>query len=205
MKIVAIKTAPLAFRAGHWLLAVSVAGLLLTGIVIYTAAPFWGDIVPNPLPASVGLTEALRWHLMLPWFLLLGLILVTLKRLTGKPTLPALVPVSPVGLWGELKAMLRFQLHHQDGRYLEIQKVVYLGVFSGLAFMFLTGFCLWKPVQLQHLTHLLGGYENCRRLHFLGLAAFAFFLAVHVVMALATPRILAGMICGWKPQPGDRK
>ena len=58
------------------------------------------------------------------------------------------------------------------------------------------GLAMWKPVQLQELAALLGGYEGARLVHFFAMAAIVLFLVVHVVMALLVPRSLRAMIRG---------
>jgi thiosulfate reductase cytochrome b subunit len=60
----------------------------------------------------------------------------------------------------------------------------------------LSGLSIWKPVQLQELTALFGGYEAARYVHFLAMVAIVGFLVVHVVLALIVPRSLRAMITG---------
>jgi thiosulfate reductase cytochrome b subunit len=59
-----------------------------------------------------------------------------------------------------------------------------------------SGLALWKPVQLQKLALLLGGYEGARLVHFFAMATIVLFLGIHVVMALIVPRSLRAMILG---------
>ena len=75
-------------------------------------------------------------------------------------------------------------------RYRRLMQQLYLGciVLSGLA--------IWKPVQLQELTALFGGYEAARYVHFFAMAAIVGFLLVHIIMALLVPRSLRAMITG---------
>ena len=60
----------------------------------------------------------------------------------------------------------------------------------------LSGLALWKPVQLQELTALFGGYEATRYVHFFAMAAIVGFLVIHVVLALVVPKSLRAMITG---------
>ena len=199
MKINLTKVASGLFRAGHWLIAASVLGLLVTGAEIYNAAPFWGFELPKLVPEKMGLTEALRWHLFLPWLLAFGLAIVLFERAVRRTALPGLTPVSIKGITREIKNLFKGALVHPLEDYLFLQRLIYLCVFAALGMMFLTGLCLWKPVQLQVIGDALGGYEVCRRMHFFGFAFLAGFLLVHVVMALLTPLTLSGMVLGFKP------
>jgi len=61
-------------------------------------------------------------------------------------------------------------------------------VFSGLA--------IWKPVQLQWLASLMGGYEGARLVHFFAMATVVFIVAVHIVMVILVPRTFPSMITG---------
>jgi thiosulfate reductase cytochrome b subunit len=60
----------------------------------------------------------------------------------------------------------------------------------------LSGFAIWKPVQLRELTLLFGGYDAARYVHFFAMAVIVLFLIVHVIMALLVPKALRAMIRG---------
>ena len=60
----------------------------------------------------------------------------------------------------------------------------------------LSGLSIWKPVQLQWLTALFGGYDVARYVHFICLSAIVAFLTVHVALALLVPKSLRAMIIG---------
>jgi len=62
----------------------------------------------------------------------------------------------------------------------------------------LSGLSIWKPVQLQYLTALFGGYDVARYVHFICMAAICAFLVVHVALALLVPKSLRAMIIGRK-------
>src|SRR6266545_1270597 len=60
----------------------------------------------------------------------------------------------------------------------------------------LSGLAIWKPVQLQELTALFGGYDAARYVHFFAMAAIVGFLVVHIVMSFLVPKSLRAMIIG---------
>jgi thiosulfate reductase cytochrome b subunit len=60
----------------------------------------------------------------------------------------------------------------------------------------LSGLSIWKPVQLQELTALFGGYDFARYVHFFAMAAIVGFLLVHVALALIVPKNLRAMVIG---------
>jgi thiosulfate reductase cytochrome b subunit len=60
----------------------------------------------------------------------------------------------------------------------------------------LSGLAIWKPIQLQELTALFGGYDAARYVHFFAMVAIVGFLVVHIALALIVPKSLRAMIIG---------
>ena len=52
-----------------------------------------------------------------------------------------------------------------------MQRLLYLGVILAGVVIVLSGLAIWKPVQLQELTALFGGYDAARYVHFFAMAA----------------------------------
>jgi len=67
--------------------------------------------------------------------------------------------------------------------------------------LFFSGLALWKPVQLQTLDALFGGYEQARHTHFLGMIILAAFLIVHVSVAFAVKGTITSMFTGRLTEP----
>ena len=72
-----------------------------------------------------------------------------------------------------------------------MQKLLYAGIIVVGVLIVLSGLAIWKPVQLQYLTALFGGYDVARYVHFIAMASIVVFLVVHVVIALLVPKSLA--------------
>src|SRR5204862_956 len=81
-----------------------------------------------------------------------------------------LLPIRPADLLQDFLNALRFKLPHDIGVYNAVQKLLYVGVLALIALTILSGFAIWKPVQFQELTWLLGGFQSARVIHFLGMA-----------------------------------
>ena len=97
----------------------------------------------------------------------------------------------------DVKAALTGRLAHDDlAVYNAIQKLLYVGVILAGVVIVLSGLAIWKPVQLQTLTALFGGYDAARYVHFFAMAAIAGFVVIHVVMAFVVPKSLRAMITG---------
>jgi thiosulfate reductase cytochrome b subunit len=107
------------------------------------------------------------------------------------------VPIRPSEVLADAKAALTGKLAHDDlAVYNAVQKLLYLGVILAGVVIVLSGIAIWKPVQLQELTAVFGGYDAARYVHFFAMATIVGFLIVHVVMALLVPKSLRAMITG---------
>jgi thiosulfate reductase cytochrome b subunit len=131
------------------------------------------------------------------WLLVVnGLIYVTLGFVTGRFR-RKLWPIRPSEVIADTKAALTFKLSHDDlSIYNALQRLLYAGVIVAGIVIVLSGLAMWKPVQLQELTAMFGGYEASRYVHFFAMAAIVGFLVIHVVLAIVVPRSLRAMIVG---------
>lgn len=91
---------------------------------------------------------------------------------------------------------VRGRLVHEVGVYNAVQRVAYIGVLAAIVLTVLSGVAIWKPVQFQEITALLGGYDKARIVHFAGMAAIVAFLIVHLTLVLIVPGTLIPMITG---------
>jgi thiosulfate reductase cytochrome b subunit len=125
-----------------------------------------------------------------------GLVYVAFGVVTGRFR-RKLVPIRPGEVLADAKAALTGKLTHEDlSVYNAVQKLLYLGVILASIVVVLSGLAIWKPVQLQELTAVFGGYDAARYAHFFAMVAIVGFVVVHVVMALLVPKSLRAMITG---------
>jgi thiosulfate reductase cytochrome b subunit len=97
----------------------------------------------------------------------------------------------------DVKSALTFKLAHDDlSKYNYVQKMLYAGIIAVGVVIVLSGLSIWKPVQLQWLTALFGGYDTARYVHFVCMSLIVAFLIVHVVLAVLVPKSLRAMIIG---------
>jgi thiosulfate reductase cytochrome b subunit len=184
-------------RITHWINAIAVAVMIGSGWEIYNASPLFPFVFPRAITLGGWLAGALLWHFAAMWILVVnGLFYLALGVATGRFR-RKLVPIRPGEVWADAKAALRGKLSHADlSIYNAVQKLLYLGVILAGIVIVLSGVSIWKPVQLQELTALFGGYDAARYVHFCAMAAIVGFLVVHVIMALLVPRSLRAMITG---------
>jgi thiosulfate reductase cytochrome b subunit len=185
-------------RIVHWINAVAIVLMIMSGWQVYDASPLFKSF---SFPASVTLGGwlggGLLWHFAAMWLLMVnGLTYLTLGFVTGRFR-KKLLPITPSGVLADTKAALTGKLSHDDlSKYNYVQKLLYAGIIVVGMVIVLSGLSMWKPVQLQYLTALFGGYDVARYVHFFCMAAICAFLVVHVALALLVPRSLRAMIIG---------
>jgi thiosulfate reductase cytochrome b subunit len=125
-----------------------------------------------------------------------GLIYLTLGFATGRFR-RKLLPITAGGVVDDAKAALTGRLSHADlSTYNQVQKLLYAGIILVGIVIVLSGLSIWKPVQLQWLTAIFGGYDAARYVHFAAMASIVGFLIVHVTLAVLVPKSLRAMIIG---------
>jgi thiosulfate reductase cytochrome b subunit len=201
-------------RLAHWLNASFLVGMIGSGLQIYAAFPHFGPRgapypVPNPwdgesLPewARLGgwLAGGLNWHFALAWpFVITGLVYLGFLAFTGewRSLLFRLHDVRPA-IDMQLYYLRLRREHPPQGKHNALQKAAYTGIVVLGAISVLSGFAIYKPVQLSWLTALFGGYELARYWHFVTVWVFVGFTLLHVVLVLLVdPASLRAMVTGW--------
>ena len=212
---VAVRRHGVLVRLTHWLNAVFLAGMIGSGLQIYTAFAHIGskgDVlnVPNPfdvsrlqIPQSVRLggwlAGGLRWHFTLAWpFVLTGLAYLLFLVMSGEWRALLFCPRDVKGAVQMMRYYLRLRPDHPpQGKHNPLQKGAYTFILLLGVISVLTGLAIAKPVQLAFLTTIFGGYELARYWHFVAVWTFTAFLVVHVVMVfVADPASMRAIITG---------
>jgi thiosulfate reductase cytochrome b subunit len=184
-------------RAVHWINALAMILMIMSGWQIYNASPLFGFKFANSITLGGWLAGALLWHFAAMWLLMVnGLVYVALGLATGRFR-KKLLPITPAGVIADARSALTGKLSHADlTTYNYVQKLLYAGIILVGVLIVLSGLSIWKPVQLQWLTALFGGYDVARYVHFFCMAAIVAFLVVHVALAILVPKSLRAMIIG---------
>jgi thiosulfate reductase cytochrome b subunit len=185
-------------RIVHWINAAAIIIMIGSGWEIYNADPYFGFTFPKSITLGGWLAGALLWHFAAMWLLLVNGLAYILFGLATGHLRRRLLPIRLRDAFRDVAAALTGKLRHDDAfSYNAAQKALYCAVLLAGVLIVVTGFAIWKPVQLQWLTAVFGGYENARLVHFLCMVAIALFFLIHVVMALLVPRSLRAMIRGY--------
>lgn len=201
-------------RAAHWLHAVILVGMIASGLQIYGAFSHFGIRggsfpLPNPLDgkpiphwARLGgwLAGGLNWHFALAWpFAITGLIYLCFLAASGEWRSLLFRPrdVGPA-VRMQLYYFRLLKNHPAQGKHNALQKGAYSLIVALGALSALTGFAIYKPVQLAWLTSFFGGYELARYWHFLAVWLFVGFTLLHIALVFVVdPASLRGIVTGW--------
>jgi len=195
----------LSVRVFHWINAVAIIIMIMSGWRIYNASPLFSFRFPNEITLGGWLAGGLQWHFAAMWLLTINLLVYLAIGLFSRHFRRSFFPVSPKSIMQDIGRALRGRLPHETGRYNAVQKASYIGVLLAIILTILSGLCIWKPVQLQELTWLMGGYEGARLVHFFGMAAICAFIVMHLALVAIVPSTLLPMIIGWARKPAVEK
>lgn len=215
----------LSTRVWHWINAIAVIVLLMSGLMISNAHPrlYWGEHGANfdhawlelprfpgwaTIPSYYSLAGARRWHLAFAWVFAIGLVLYIaislLNRHAQRDLAPTRSELAPRAIWRDIVAHAR--LHFPTGedalRYNVLQKLSYAGVlFLVLPLLVLTGLAMSPAMGAAWpwLVDMFGGRQSARSVHFICAAAMALFIAVHLLMVILSGPVgqIRSMITGW--------
>lgn len=188
---------PAWLRIMHWLNALAVVLLIMSGWQIYNATGFFGFNIPKAITLGGWLGGAIQWHFAAMWLLFFNGIAYMVLNILTKRLFQRFFPLSPKAFFADIVAALKGKLAHDNPQdYNMVQRVAYLFVMVDVTVLILSGLVLWKSVQFPILRELMGGYEVARRVHFFAMALMVGFIGVHLVMVALVPRTLVHMIRG---------
>jgi len=218
---------PLPVRLTHWVNALCLLVLLMSGLQILNAHPalYWGDISTfgRPLlwfgsgqglafagwmtiPGWQDLAGGRRWHFFFAWvFVVNGGLYVLYALLSGRihrVLAPDRAQLRNIGRSVTDHLRLRFPHGEEARRYNVLQKLSYLGVlFVLLPLMVLTGLTMSPAIDARwhFITAFFGGRQSARTLHFLTAMTLVAFFVIHILAILASGPLneMRSIITGW--------
>jgi thiosulfate reductase cytochrome b subunit len=209
------KPQPWLIRLTHWINVPVIAIMAMSGLQILVAYPFFGPQgeryswmplqglqTPSWLRAGGWLAGARHLHFAFAWLLIANAIAYVVyliasneyrRRMFWPPR--DLVPAAKQAL----AYITRRARPPSTELYNGLQRAGYTGALVLGVVLVLSGLAMWKPVQLDWLAWLFGGYDGARVIHFISLIALGAFVVGHVVMVALHPRTVPTMITGGKP------
>jgi len=190
---------PTVVRLCHWASALAIVILIMSGLQIFAAFPSFGEKIPQrdlfipPASITLGgfLAGGLQWHLTFAWlFVAAGVAYVVYQAISGNYTQVLFARRDIPGVWPMVRHYFLFgPKPPQHTTYNSLQKLAYTSALAFGAMLMVTGFALYKPVQLSPLVTVLGGFRFVRIWHFAAMCGLLAFIPGHIVMVA---------IHGWK-------
>ncbi len=217
-----MKRHALSTRLWHWLNALSLAVLFMSGLNISNAHRnlYWGQwgfepdtawlhVVRFPgwatIPGYYSLAVARDWHVLFAWVFAVSLLLFMISALVNghfrRDVATRWAEWRPAAIWADVRAHLRFDFDHGGAKFNFLQKAAYGAViFIALPLMIFSGMAISPGMDAAwpFLLDLFGGRQSARSIHFLmawGLFAF-FLLHIGLVLLNKPGKNVAEMITG---------
>jgi thiosulfate reductase cytochrome b subunit len=224
---VAVYRHPLPIRVTHWLNALCLLVLLLSGLQILNAHPalYWGNTstFSNPLvafgsgqgpafpswatlPSWQDLAGGRRWHFFFAWLFVLNGLLYVVYALTSRRVSRVLAPTGEQlrHIGSSVREHLRLRFPHGDEarNYNVLQKLSYLIVLFGLLpLMVATGLTMspGMDARLHFLVEVFGGRQSARTIHFLTASTLVLFFIIHIIAVVAAGPLteMRSIVTGW--------
>lgn len=183
-------------RVFHWVNALGMTLMIMSGWRIYNASPLVDFKFPSGITLGGWLGGALQWHFAAMWLLVINLLIYVIVGFATGHFRRRFMPVSPSSVLVDVTNALKGKLPHSDTTYNAVQKAAYIGILLAIVLTIVSGAVVWKPVQLQELGLLMGGYEGARLVHFFGMTVIGAFIVLHLTLVLLVPSTLIPMIIG---------
>ncbi len=194
---------PLMVRITHWINAFAMLCMITSGWKIYNASPIFPFMFAKWLTLGGWLGGALAWHFAALWLLVVNGLVYLIYGMASGHFRRDFLPLSLRAIFRDFVAALTFKLPHRLGTYNAVQRLLYIVVLLFGVGVVVSGLAIWKPVQFQVLTGLLGGYDTARIIHFFMMAGIVGFVAVHLALVFLVPSTLPPMITGRAPLDHD--
>lgn len=207
-----IQKHPLAIRWFHWMNFPLIFIMIWSGLMIYWANGIYkiqvGDTLlfkffPKEFYTFFGLSRQLAkgmaWHFATMWlFTINGILYVLYTMISGEWRLIFPKKKSFLEAWQVVLYDLGIKkIAPPQEKYNAAQRVVYTFVILMGFGSILTGWAIFRPVQLSWLTTMLGGYKLARIEHFALTIGFLLFFVVHILQVIkAGWRNFQSMITG---------
>jgi thiosulfate reductase cytochrome b subunit len=217
-----MKRHKLSTRIWHWINAISLVILFMSGLNISNAHRrlYWGDagfdaseawtsVMRFPgwstIPGHYDLAAARGWHILMSWPFMIGLLLFWIIIIINGHLRRRLLISRAEWDWSAIKEdigahlKLKFPAHGLPYNFLQkLSYLMVLGLF--LPLMVATGLAIspgFEPAA-PWLVEILGGRQSARSIHFVVAWGLAAFFAIHIALVLMTGplRQIRDMITG---------
>jgi thiosulfate reductase cytochrome b subunit len=203
--IFVVEKHPLSLRWNHWINFPLLSVMVVSGLAIYWANDAY---ISAAWLESIGLGGRLglgmSWHFAFAILFALNGILYAFFLLKTRhyrylsPDRDSFKEGLHVALHD--LGLKKYRKLPEQRKYNAAQRLTYTGVFFLGVVATLSGFAIYKPLQLNWLLALCGGYEAARLEHFIAMVLFVAFFIVHIGQVIrAGWANFSSMITGFEP------
>ena len=203
-----MKRHALSTRLWHWINALSLAVLFMSGLNISNAHRhlYWGEwgfapqdawfhVIRFPgwatIPGYYSLAVARQWHVLFAWVFALSLLVFMIAAVLNGHFRRDIVTRprdwKPAAVWADVRAHLRLRFDREGAKYNFLQKAAYgVVLFVLLPLMIFTGMAMSPGMDSAwpFLSQMFGGRQSARSLHFIAAWALFAFFVLHVLLVL---------------------
>lgn len=203
-----MKRHALSTRLWHWINALSLVVLFMSGLNISNAHPrlYWGEwgfaaeqawlhVWRFPgwatIPGYYSLAAARDWHVLVAWVFAVSLLLFMLTALLNGHFRRDIATTRgewrPGAIWSDVREHLRFNFDHGAGQYNFLQKATYgLVLFVLLPLMIVTGMAMSPGMDAAWpiLSDMFGGRQSARSVHFIVAWLLFGFFVLHIALVV---------------------
>lgn len=195
-----VKKHPLAIRWFHWINFPVLAIMIWSGLLIYwandvyrigfgstTLLKFFPKSFYQALNLEKHLAEGMAYHFLFMWlFFLNGIAYVLYTIFSGEWR--DLLPIK--GSFKRSWQVLLHDLHIRKtapptrGKYNDAQRIAYTAIILMGIGSIVTGLAIYKPIQLNWLCWICGGYKTARIIHFVLTIVYVLFFLIHLFQVI---------------------
>ena len=203
-----MKRHALSTRLWHWVNALSLIVLFMSGLNISNAHPrlYWGEwgFAPEQawlhvwrfpgwatIPGHYSLGGARDWHVLFSWVFGIALVLFLVAALLNghlrRDILTRWREWRPSAIAADIRAHLRFEFDHAGAKYNFLQKAAYgVVIFTLLPLMIVTGMAMSPGMDAAwpFLSEMFGGRQSARSIHFIAAWALFGFFVLHIALVV---------------------
>ena len=187
---------PLAVRIAHWVNAIALTCMTMSGWGIYNASPIFRFSFPAWSTLGAWLGGAIAWHFAAMWLLVVNGLFYVIYGLASGHLRRQFLPLRGREIARDALLALRGRLSHRAGAYNAVQRLLYVVVLLLGGLVVVSGLSIWKPVQFAGLTELFGGFDTAHTVHFIAMAGIVGFVVIHLALVIIVPRTLLPMVTG---------
>jgi thiosulfate reductase cytochrome b subunit len=208
-------------RLWHWVNAIAIIVLFMTGLNISNAhrhlywghygfdpADAWLHVIRFPgwatIPGHYNLAVARDWHITMAWPFGIGVLFIWVAMLANGHFRRDLTTSPRDWTPGAVLASIKAHSGPNAGAhhgYNSVQKILYGGVFGVLLpLMLLSGLAIspGSGGYAPWLIDLFGGRQSARSLHFIAAWGIFAFFVIHILLAITDWRLILEMFTGGK-------